>query len=306
MLDNTDKEMLKEISNVDNIKNSAHSLRKNGEGISINSTENIIIAKKSDKEGIDITIKPNTLNEKVHIPVIIGSEGIEDKVYNTFLIGENSDVTILAGCGIHNCGDVKSKHDGVHEFRVKSNSRMKYIEKHIALGDVNSIKEFNPETIIYGEKGSYIEIDMSQMGGVTLTNRKTKVVLEDDARLVIVERILTENNDKAYSSIDIELRGENSSAQIVSRSVAKDDSIQDFKFNMSGYKKCRGHIECDAIIMDNSRAIASPAIAAYSSDANLIHEAAIGKIESEQITKLMALGLTKNEAEDVILKGFLK
>ena len=306
ILDAIDKKLLEQVSNLHDIPAGAYNIRKNGMGISRNTTANIDIATKKDKPGIDITIKPGTINESVHIPVILSDDGITDVVYNTFEIGENSDILIVAGCGIHNPGEKKSQHDGIHEFFVRKNARMKYVEKHYGEGDGTGQRILNPKTIIEVEEGGTAELEMVQIMGIDHAIRDTDVVLHKNAKLIVSERLLTYLNQDAESNITVELRGDDASAQIISRSVARDDSKQIFHLNLRGYAKCRGHIQCDSIIMDNANVSSIPEISAFHSDAQLIHEAAIGKIQSEQIIKLMTLGLTEKQAEDTILKGFLE
>jgi Fe-S cluster assembly scaffold protein SufB len=227
-------------------------------------------------------------------------------VYNTFEIGEGSDVTIVAGCGIHNTGSKKAQHDGIHNFFIRKGAKMKYIEKHYGEGDGSGERILNPKTIIEIEEGGIAELEMIQIKGVDRTKRDTEVILHKDARLIVSERLLTANNQTAESNILVELKGDNSTAQILSRSVAQDDSKQIFHLNMRGYAECRGHIQCDSIIMDRGQVSSIPEITAFSADAQLVHEAAIGKIASEQLVKLMTLGLSEKEAEDTILQGFLK
>lgn len=300
-----DKKILEEVADLHDIPMGAYNIRKNGEGAGRKTTANIDIITKTDKPGIDVIIKPGTKNESVHIPVIL-SKDIDDMVYNTFEIGADSDVLIVAGCGIHNSGSKTAQHDGIHEFFVRKGAKMKYVEKHYGEGDGSGERILNPQTIITVEEGGVVELEMVQIKGVDRTKRDTTVVLEKDARLIVTERLLTTNKQFAESNITVELRGENSSAQIMSRSVAQDDSNQTFHLIMRGYAKCFGHIQCDSIIMDNGHVSSIPEVAAFHSDAQLIHEAAIGKIASEQLIKLMTLGLTEGEAEDTILKGFLK
>lgn len=306
MLDTLDKNMLNELAGLHELPIGAYNIRKNGEKAARNTTANIDIVTKEDKPGIDIIVKPGTKGESVHIPVIITTEGLDDVVYNTFEIGEGSDVLIVAGCGIHNPGDKKSQHDGVHEFFVRKGARIKYVEKHFGEGNGNGEKVMNPKTIIEVEEGGYAELELVQIKGIDSTIRDTQIKLHKNARLVVVERLLTYKNQDADSRINVEMVGEDSSAQIISRSVAQDDSKQIFYLNMSGHEKCRGHIQCDSIIMHKASVEAIPKISAFHSDAQLIHEAAIGKIANEQLIKLMSLGLSEKEAEDTILKGFLK
>jgi len=305
MLNAIDKKILEEVADLHEIPQGAYNIRKNGEGAGRNTTANIDIITKKDKSGIDIVVKPGTKNESVHIPVIL-SEGIEDLVYNTFEIGEDSDVVIVAGCGIHNDSSEKAQHDGVHEFFIRRGARMKYIEKHYGEGDGSGERILNPKTIIEVEENGVAELEMVQIRGVDRTVRDTEVKLHKNARLIVTERLLTYLKQDAESNINVEMLGEDSTAQIISRSVAQDDSSQVFHLNLRGFAKCRGHIQCDSIIMDKARVSSIPEITAFHSDAELIHEAAIGKIASEQLIKLMSLGLTEKEAEDTILQGFLK
>jgi len=304
MLNNIDKKLLREVANLHEIPQGAYNIRKNGEKLSRNTTANIDIVSKTDKPGIDIIIKPGTKNESVHIPVIL-SETMEDLVYNTFEIGENSDVTIVAGCGIHNTTDKNSGHDGIHEFYVRRGAKVKYIEKHYGDGDGTGKRILNPTTIIEVEEDGIAELEMIQIKGVDSTKRDTLVKLHKNAKLIVSERLLTYQKQQAESIITVELTGENSTAQIISRSVAQNDSKQVFHLNMRGYCECRGHIQCDSIIMHNAEVSSIPEITALDEGAQLVHEAAIGRIASEQLTKLMCLGLTELEAEETILQGFL-
>lgn len=305
MLNAVDKNLLEQVADLHKIPQGAYNIRKNGEGVGRNTTANIDIVTKTDKPGIDIIIKPNTKNESVHIPVIL-SDAMNDMVYNTFEVGENSDVTIVAGCGIHNTSSKTSQHDGVHEFFVRKGAHMKYVEKHYGEGNGKGERILNPTTIIEIEEDGVAELEMIQIKGVDSTKRDTIVRLHKNARLIVSERLLTYLNQIAESNITVELLGEDSTAQIISRSVAQDDSQQIFHLNLRGHAKCRGHIQCDSIIMQNAKVSSIPEISAFHSDAELVHEAAIGKIASEQLIKLMSLGLSEKEAEETILKGFLK
>ena len=300
-----DKKILKEVADLNEMPEGAYNIRKNGGSAGRNTTENIDIITKKDKPGIDIIIKPGTKGESVHIPVIL-SEGLDDMVYNSFDIGADSDVTIVAGCGIHNNSSEKAQHDGIHDFIIRKGAKMKYVEKHFGEGDGSGERVLNPRTIIEIEEGGTAELEMIQIRGVHQTKRDTEIVLHKDARLVVTERLLTTDKQIAESNIIVDLKGENSTAQVLSRSVAQDDSKHIFHFNMKGYAACFGHIECDSIIMDRGHVSSIPEITAFHSDARLIHEAAIGKIASDQLIKLMTLGLTEEEAEDTILQGFLK
>jgi len=304
MLDSIDKKLLQEVADLHEIPQGAYNIRKNGEKLSRNTTENIDIVTKEDKPGIDIIVKPNTKNESVHIPVIL-SEIMEDVVYNTFEIGENSDVVIVAGCGIHNATNEDNGHDGVHEFFIRKGAKVKYIEKHFGDGEGSGKRTLNPTTIIDIEEDGTAELELVQIKGVDNTKRDTIVKLQKNAKLIVSERLLTYFDQTAESIITVELIGEESTAQVVSRSVAQNDSKQIFHLNMRGHNECRGHIQCDSIIMHNAQVSAIPEITALNEGAELIHEAAIGRIASEQLTKLMCLGLTEQEAEETILQGFL-
>lgn len=271
-----------------------------------NTTANIDIVTKSDKPGIDIIIKPGTKNQSVHIPVLITETGIKEMVYNEFFIGEDCDVVIVAGCGIHNGGDQDSEHSGIHTFHVGKNSKVKYVEKHYGTGEGTGERVMNPSTEIYMEEGSHLEMETIQIEGINSTERKTYAKVEDGASIVIKEKIMTHDYQVATTNFKAELVGADSSADIVSRSVAKNHSKQTFKSNIIGSNACKGHSECDAIIMDEAIVEAIPELTAANIDASLIHEAAIGKIAGEQLIKLMTLGLTEEEAEEQIINGFLK
>lgn len=305
-MDEMQKNLLSEVSGLHGIPVGAYNIRVDGQALSMNSTANIEIVKKKDKSGIDIYIKPNTKNESLHIPVILTQTGLKEVVYNDFHIGENSDVTIIAGCGIHNGGDKESEHDGIHSFFIGKNAKVKYIEKHYGEGDGKGERILNPVTIVDIDENGYMEMDTVQIKGVDSTKRITKAKLNEGAKIVVKEKIMTHGNQFAETGFEVELNGDNSSAHVTSRSVAKDNSNQVFLANIKGNAKCTGHSECDAIIMDNATVKAIPEILANNVNANLIHEAAIGKIAGEQLTKLMTLGLTEKEAEEWIVNGFLK
>ena len=306
MLNALDKLMLEKVADLHEIPQGAFNIRKNGVGVQRNTTANIDIVTKTDKSGIDVIIKPYTKGESIHIPVIVTEENINDIVYNTFEVGEYSDVLIVAGCGIHNSGHQKSQHDGIHTFYVRKGAKLKYVEKHYGQGEGKGQRVLNPKTILEVEEGAVVELELIQIKGIDQTKRDTEVRLMDNAKLVVTERLLTYKDQEAESTITVELLGVDSSAQIISRSVAQDDSKQVFYFDLVGRNKGRGHIQCDAIIMHNAQVLSTPRISAYHSEAQLVHEAAIGRIESEQLIKLMSLGFSEQEAEDTILNGFLK
>lgn len=306
MLDFLDKEMLTAVADLHEVPKGAFNIRKNGQGLIRNTTANIDIITKKDKPGIDVLIKPYTKGESVHVPVILTESGLDDLVYNNFEIGQGSDVVIVAGCGIHNGGNKKSQHDGIHQFHVGKGARVKYVEKHYGEGKGSGGKILNPKTIIEVEEDGIVELEMVQIKGVDSSLRDTEVKLHKNAKLIVVERMLTNAEQIAESRINVELLGEDATAQILSRSVAQDNSKQDFYLSLIGRNACRGHIQCDSIIMDNAQVRSIPEISAFHPDAQLVHEAAIGKIASEQIIKLKSLGLSDKEAEDTILAGFLR
>ena len=306
MIDEIQKKILSEVADLHSVPEGAYNIRANGKSADRKTTANIDIITKEDKSGIDIRIKPGTVRESIHIPVVISESGLSEVVYNDFYIGEDSDVVIIAGCGIHNCGKQDSQHDGVHRFFVGKNAKVKYVEKHYGEGDGEGKRILNPVTEVYMEENSYMEMDMVQIKGVDSTKRTNTARLEAGAKLIVKERLMTHGSQYAESSYDVELNGDNSAADVVSRSVAKNDSVQIFNSRLIGNAKCSGHTECDAIIMDNARIKAIPALDANCTEAALIHEAAIGKIAGEQIIKLMTLGLTESEAESRIVNGFLQ
>lgn len=301
-----EKNLLKEVADIHETPEGAYNIRANGKLDSRNTTANIDIVTKEDKPGIDIIIKPGTKHESVHIPVIISETGLKDLVYNDFYIGEDADVVIVAGCGIHNCGDQESAHDGIHAFHLAKNAKVKYIEKHYGAGDGQGKNIMNPTTILDLAEGATLEMETTQIKGIDSTHRVTKGTLEDRATLIIHEKIMTHGSQSATTDFTVDLNGEDSSANVVSRSVAKENSYQKFLSVINGNAKCNGHTECDAIIMDNAKVTAIPELTAANIDASLIHEAAIGKIAGEQLIKLMTLGLTEAEAEEQIINGFLK
>lgn len=305
-MDRIQMELFEQLTGLHEIPAGAYNIRANSEKDSRNTTENIDIVTKDDKDGIDIYVKSGTKNESVHIPVVISKTGLEECVYNDFHIGEGADVLIVAGCGIHNSGDKRSRHDGIHTFYIGKNARVKYVEKHYGKGDGNGENVMNPTTVVNIEEGGFMEMETVQIKGVDSTDRVTRGTLEKDAKIVITERLMTHGNQVATTRFDVDMNGDGSSANVISRSVAKDNSKQIFYSVINGNAKCSGHSECDAIIMDNAKISAIPEITANNLEASLIHEAAIGKIAGEQLIKLQTLGLTEEEAEEQIVNGFLR
>ena len=305
-LNEIQKQLLREVADLENVPKGAYNIRANGESAGRSTTANIDIVTKSDKPGIDIIIKPGTKNESIHIPVIISQHGLKEMVYNDFIVGEDADVTIIAGCGIHNCGDQDSSHDGIHSFFVGKNARIRYVEKHYGDGDGIGGKIMNPTTVIELAEGSVMEMESTQIKGIDSTSRKTVAKLAAGASLTVREKIMTHGEQLAETDFTIDMDGEDCACHLISRSVAKDKSRQIFRSNVKGNNRCTGHSECDAIIMDDALVSAIPEITASHVDASLIHEAAIGKIAGEQLMKLMTLGLTEKEAEEQIVNGFLK
>ena len=305
MKDSMLENLLKTIADITGETDGAFNLRKDGVGVIRHSTENIEIKTKEDKPGIDIIVKPHTKGEKVHIPVVITETGVNDLVYNDFFIGEGAEVDIVAGCGIHNSGCNESRHDGVHTFHVGKNANVRYEEKHYGEGNGTGARVLNPVTNIFVGENSVFTLDTAQIKGVDSTVRETNVELEKDAKLYVTERLMTDGEQKAESNIEVKLNGEDSSAQIVSRSVGKGNSVQTFHPNAIGNSKCQAHIQCDSIIMDQAEVGSIPEIRAKNIDAAIIHEAAIGRINDEQLLKLRTLGLTEEEAEEVIIQNFL-
>lgn len=297
--------LLKEIADLDAPPKGAYNIRSNSESVARQSTENVNIIPKENASGIDIFIKSDTKGESVHIPVVISESGIKETVYNDFYIGENADVEIVAGCGIDNCGQHDSQHDGVHRFFVGKNARVRYVEKHYGSGRGEGKRILNPVTEVYMEEDSYAEMEMVQIKGVDDTTRTTTADLKAGAKLVVRERLMTHEVQRAFSVYTVNLNGDSSAADIVSRGVARDNSFQKLDLKIVGNAACKGHTECDSIIMDNGKILAVPALEANDVDASLVHEAAIGKIAGEQLIKLMTLGLSESEAEEQIVNGFL-
>ena len=306
MMDAIQKNLLLTVADLHEMPEGAYNIRENGKKLDRKTTANIDIVAKEDKDGIDIIIKPGTKNESVHIPVILSESGLHDMVYNDFFIGDDCDVVIVAGCGIHNCGDQDSSHSGIHTFYVGKNAKVKYVEKHYGEGDGVGGNLMNPETVVHIEEDGYMEMETTQIKGIDSTYRKTTADLKDGASLIIRENIMTHGTQDAKTDFTVDLNGAGSSVNVVSRSVAKDKSTQTFFSNVNGNNQCYGHTECDAIIMDEAKVAAIPQVSANHIEASLIHEAAIGKIAGEQIIKLMTLGLSEKEAEEQIVSGFLK
>ncbi len=305
-LDEIRKNLLREVSDLHGVPAGAYNIRENGESVGRASTENIEIAPRDSGDGIRITIRPGTRNESVHIPVIISKAGLNEAVFNDFYVGEDADVMIVAGCGIHNAGEEKSEHSGIHTFHIGRGARVRYVEKHYGDGDGTGGRVMNPTTVIVLEENASLEMETTQIKGIDSTVRKTDATLAVGASLVVREKIMTHGTQYAETDFTVTLGGEGSAADLVSRSVAKDASSQLFRSRIIGDAACTGHTECDAILMDEGHVTAIPELTANHIDAYLIHEAAIGKIAGEQLIKLMTLGLTEAEAEEQIISGFLK
>ena len=301
-----ERDLLSQITDLHSVPQGSYNIRKNGESIKRVSNDGIKIVSKTDKSGIDVVIRDDVKNKSVHIPVIVTKSGFDDLTYNDFYIGDNCDVLIVAGCGIHNNGNKKSSHDGIHRFFVGKNSKVRYVEKHLALGKDNIEKNLNPKTNIILKDGSQFEMETVQLGGVSYSNRETSAKLFDNSKLIIKEKILTTNHQIANTKFKVELIGDNSSVEVVSRSVAKDFSKQKFVSNIIGKSSCYGRVECDGIMVGNAQIVSIPQVQAKNINASLSHVASLGKIAGEQLIKLLSLGLNQHEAEDVILKGYLK
>ncbi len=304
-LSQTELGLLRQIADLEKTPQGAYNIRKNGQADSRSSTANISIESKTDKPGIDIKIKDGTKNESVHIPVIVTESGLTDMTYNDFYIGDDCDVLIVAGCGIHNSGCETAQHDGIHTFYIGKNSKLRYVEKHYGEGEGSGERILNPVTKVYIGEGSSVNFETTQIKGVDSTNRNTDIYVGKNAEVIITEKLMTHGKQTAHSDMEIILEGEGSNGRVLSRSVATDDSVQVFYPKMTGKAECFGHVECDSIIMGNAKISSIPAIVAEHPDSVLVHEAAIGKIAGEQLLKLMTLGLDEKEAEERILKGFL-
>lgn len=305
-MDAIQQELLAQVAGLHEVPEGAYNIRANGEMAGRNTTANIDIVTKEDRSGIDIRIRPGTKAESVHIPVVLSQSGLKESVYNDFFVGEDCDVTIIAGCGIHNGGAAASEHSGIHRFFVEKNAKVRYVEKHYGSGDGSGERVMNPTTEIHLAEGASLEMETVQIKGIDSTRRVTTAEVAAGASLAIKEKIMTHGKQRAETDFTVEMAGDDSSVNLISRSVAKEGSSQLFKSRIIGNASCQGHSECDAIIMDGASVSAIPELTANHIDANLIHEAAIGKIAGEQLVKLMTLGLTEKEAEEQIVKGFLK
>ena len=305
-MDEIQKRLLREVADLHEVPEGAYNIRANGESVGRASTANIEILTRPEGSGLEIRVKPGTKHESVHNPVVLTQSGLKEVVYNDFYIGEDADVVIIAGCGIDNCGNQDAQHDGIHRFFLERGAHIKYVEKHYGSGDGKGKRILNPGTEVYMKENSTAEMEMVQIKGVDDTSRTTVAKLDAGAKLVVRERLMTHGEQRALSTYVVELNGDGCSADVVSRSVARDHSYQKFDAKLLGNAPCSGHTECDSIILDEGRILAVPGLEANNVDAALVHEAAIGKIAGEQIIKLMTLGLTEQEAEEQIINGFLK
>ncbi len=305
-LNAVDERLLKEVAQLHTVPSGAYNIRKNGQLLERNSLPGINIFSKKDRSGIDVIVDPDIVNQSVHIPVILSEGGLDDLVYNTFEIGENSEVLIVAGCGIHNDSALQSKHDGIHEFYLRKGSKMRYVEKHYGEGEGTGERVLNPVTKIHIEEGATAELELVQIGGIDHTKRVTEVYIGERGRLVMNERLLTHKSQQAVSEVTVDLQGADSSGEVLSRSVAQEKSLQIFRISLIGRSRCKGHVACDSIIMDQADVRSQPELCAKNALAELTHEAAIGKLAGDQIIKLMTFGLSEEEAIRVLLDGYLK
>lgn len=305
-MNSTTEEILKIVSDWKGSFCGAYSIREDGKSVARMSTEHVHINPKEDKPGLDIIIDEGAKDETISVPACVTHGDVDDLVYNDFYIGKDADVTIIAGCGVHTDNGEPARHNGIHRFFLGENAKVRYLEKHVGLGKGDGRKSIDPVTEIFLDKNASMEMETSQIGGVTDSKRVTNGVVKEGGRLVIHERLLTEKEQKAYSEFSVDMIGDDSSVDLVSRSVAKDESHQDFKAVIYGNAKCSGHSECDAIITGHGTVSATPQLDANNLDASLIHEAAIGKIAGEELLKLRTFGLTEEEAEERIIKGFLR
>ena len=305
-MDKIAKQLLEIVAGMDSLPAGAYNIRENGQCAGRRSTAHILIASKEDAPGIEVRILPGTKGETVYIPACVTQGNIDDLVYNDFYVGAGADVTIVAGCGVHTEDEGEARHNGIHRFMLEKGARVLYQEKHIGTGAGSGAKRIDPVTEAELAEDAYLEMDTLQLSGVDSTRRKTSAVLAAGARLVVRERILTDGTQTAETDFEVTLRGADSGADLISRSVAKGASRQIFRSVLRGCTRCSGHSECDAILADRGSVIASPSLEASHLEAALIHEAAIGKIAGEQILKLQTLGLTEQEAEEKIIAGFLK
>ncbi len=305
-MDSIDKILLEKVADLHGVPQGAYNIRRNGKLLERATTDEINIVSKKDKDGIDIIIKKGTRNKSVHIPVILNASGMQDEVYNDFYVEDDCDVLIVAGCGVHNSGDKMSSHNGIHTFHIGNNSHVRYVEKHFGMGKKNSTRNLDPVTVAFVGKNSKLEMEMVQLGGVTKSIRQTTAIVGDNSSFIVKESLLTQGVEQVKTQFDVELKGKNSKVDVVSRSVAQGKSKQEFVSNVTGNNECFGHVECDGILSDKSQIVSTPKIVANHKDAMLTHEASIGKISEQQQIKLMTLGLTKEEAEEKIIQGFLQ
>ena len=304
MFENTLK-MFKEMFGDVDTSNVAMNIREDAQTCQRRNSENVIITGLKDNTGLKIHVLSSAKGEEVFIPAIVTKSNITDEVRNDFYIDSGAEVIIQAGCALHTDGNGESTHNGNHHFYIGEGAKVTYNEKHFGEG-TNAKKTISPSNVIVLEKNAYLKMDTIQTDGVSYTNRTTKATVKAGARLEINERIQTQNDQQSISNIDIDAIGDGASIDIVSRSVAKDDSVQTLKTNITANSVCTGHSECDTILVGNGKATSIPALVANNPKASLVHEAAIGRISQQQIEKLQTLGLDEEEAEHYIIKGFLR
>ncbi|MGN1095717.1 MAG: SufD family Fe-S cluster assembly protein, partial [Eubacteriales bacterium] len=233
-MNKTTEELLKVVSDFDGKFKGAYNIRENGMCAGRQSTENIKIEAKEDAPGLVVRVAPGTRGETAYIPACVTEGGIDDLVYNDFYIGENADVIIVAGCGVHSDGEGEAKHNGIHRFFIGKGAKVLYKEKHIGTGGGKGAKRINPVTDAYLEEGASLTMDTIQLSGVDTTKRKTSATLASNAKIVVRERLLTDGHESADTDFEITLDGDGAGADIVSRSVAKGESVQKYYSRITG------------------------------------------------------------------------
>lgn len=306
-MDSVEKILLDMVDYDESNRRGAINIRKDGKKVERKNTEFVTIESKTGEfDGLDVYVKADAKDAEVHMPVILTVPGLIDRVYNDIYVGDGAEVTIIAGCGLHNDGCSNAKHEGTHRLHIGKNAKVRYIEKHFGFGEGTGERIINPRMTIELGENSKLEIDSSQIKGIDSTVRQTLADLSAGSKLIVSEKIMTHGKQHAETDFRVNLDGEDSISRITSRSFVTEESSQRFISHMIGNNKCRGRVECDAMLKDNGKVTSIPEITANHLDAYLVHEATVGRIAGDQLKKLMSLGLTEKEAEEEIIKGFLK
>ena len=303
-MDAIEKKLLEEVADLHGIPEGAYNIRADGKLAGRNTTAHINIVTKEDKPGIDIYIAPGTKNESVHIPVIISQTGLKDMVYNDFYIGEDCDVTIVAGCGIHNCGTQESRHDGIHTFYLAKNAKLRYST--IENWSKNMYNLNTKRALV--EEGGVIEWVSGSFGSHVGCLYPMSVLKGDNSKMEFTGVTFAGAGQNLDTGAKVVHIGKNTSSYMNTRSISKSGGISTFRSSVvvqKGAKHAKSSVSCQSLMLDSeSRSDTVPAMDIRTKDTAVGHEAKIGSISNEAVFYLMSRGMSEEDARALIVSGF--